>query len=195
MKIFIYDFRTNGNIATVCHQGKFSILTAQQVRRRRSRPKNVNFFLDEVDLLILEITRPTQDSQFILAQAMLAKKPTLCLYGKNQPPRPLLHMVRERKSPTVKTFSYTFHNLPVAVTKFIAEFHPAAERHDREPSIKYTLRLSPKCDRYLDWVCRRERISKADYFRLFLEQQAVQDQQYTDPGSEHVRRQIRPVVK
>lgn len=182
MKIFIYDFTIEGRIASFCRRTQCSLLTAQQVSRRRRISKSVHFFLDEVDALILEITRPTTDSQFILAQAMLAKKPILCLYRKNFPPDDMLRLVHERHGRTVRTFSYTKRNLAIVVQKFIDEFYSEKKSYDEKTRIKYTLRLSPKCDRYIAWVCKRERISKADYFRLFLEHQQSHDPNYRDDG-------------
>lgn len=180
MKIYVHDER-KGAVEDVCKQiDSLEVLTPTDVRARTHVPSGVNFFLDDVDVLVLEITKPTQDIQFILAQAILAEKPTLCLYGKNQAPREILSYIKKRKAPRpLKTFSYTDSTLPRAISQFIAAHDPNAEK-DNIPSIKFTLRLSSRIERYLDWYTQKHDVSKADYIRSLLDDAAEQDTDYMD---------------
>jgi hypothetical protein len=176
MRIYVHDDKTSGEIARLCVAEGAEILTPEEVHKRSTMPSDVNFFLDEVDLLVVEATHPTQQVSFILAQAILAQKPTLCLYAKNQPPRQLLSMIRKRQRPRpIKTFSYTATTLAEAVHLFVTRYNPKSIERDDLPTIKYTLRLSPRIDRYLEWHAQRAKKSKADLLRALLARQAEGD--------------------
>jgi len=171
MIVYLHDEKTKGVLQRLCIKHGLSVLTPRDVQRRKrssAKPKH-DFFLDEVDLLIFEITRPTQTMQFILAQAILAEKPTLCLYGKNQPPIELLQVIKYRSAPRpIKTFSYTDRNLSSAIAQFIQLNDPESQQHDDAPAIKFTLRLTPRIERYLTQYTKVQKISKADYIRALL---------------------------
>lgn len=181
MKAYIHDEKTSGIIAKTCEKIGVDILTPKMVKNRRSAPQGIDFFLDEVDFLILEITKPTQVMNFILAQAIIAQKSTLCMYAKNQPPRNILSYIKKRSAPrSVKTFSYTERNLSSTVERFVQLHDPRTQEHDDHPSIKFTLRLTPHIERYLSWYSESHDISKADHIREILTQKAKENDQYLD---------------
>jgi hypothetical protein len=129
--------------------------------------------LDQVDALVIEVTQPTQDIHFILAQSLIAKKPVLCLYAKNQPPRELLAYIREKSLPRpVKTFSYTDSSLADAVQEFVHKHDPRFINESDVPSIKFTLRLTPRIEAYLTRYARSVHMTKADALRDLLDRKA-----------------------
>lgn len=179
MKIYVHDNKTGGVIADLCAETGADLLMPTDIAKRKTMPNGVDFFLDEVDALIMEVTHPNQDMQFVLAQAILSEKPTLCLYAKNQAPRQLLSYVKKRSaSRPIKTYSYMDETLSRAVTNFVQAHNPEKEKEDDVPSIKYTLRLTPRIDRYLDWISQEQRISKADLIRSTLTTIARADEEY-----------------
>ncbi len=182
MRVYLHDEKTGGKIAKLCDQAGLSVLTHEEVLARDATPAGVSFFLEEVDALVMEITQPTQQIHFILAQAILADKPALCLYAKNQTPRELLSYIKKRPAPRpIKTFSYTGSTLPLAVKSFVAS-HSEEEQDGVEdvPSIKYTLRMSPKIDRYLKWVHETRGVNKADFMREMLLKLSIEDEAYQE---------------
>ncbi|MBI2410753.1 MAG: hypothetical protein HYV32_02590 [Candidatus Kerfeldbacteria bacterium] len=182
MRVYIHDEKTGGAILRACREAGVSVLTPEKIRKRKRLPEGVAFFLDQVDLLIIEITKPNPLMHFILAQAILADKPTLCLYAKNQSPRLLLKYIRKKATPKpVKTFSYMETSLAEAVNHFIGMHDPLRQEHDEAVSIKYTLRLSPRVDRYLTWRSEKQKMNKADFIRELLARKAKEDRKYRDP--------------
>src|SRR3989339_431522 len=172
MKIYLHDTKTHGQLQQLCQSARLSILTPREVKRRKKIPVGVDFFLDEVDLLILEITHPTPDLHFILAQAILADKPTLCVYAKNQSPHTLLSYIKRRPAPrAIKTFSYTEKSLPGGLQHFLELHDKSLRKTDDLASIKFTLRLTPRIDRYLDVCTEKHHKTKADYIRDLLEEE------------------------
>lgn len=181
MKIFLFDENTDGLIKDMCVDEGATVfeLTAKESKRRSLQA--VNYFLDQVDVLVVEMTDPSQMVHFVLAQAILANKPTLCLYQKNQPPRDILNYVRSRNTPRLmKTFSYTPATLQHSVSHFVHAFDSDSKEHDDIPSIKYTLRLTPRIDRYLEWMSTQQSKSKANVIRFVLSQIASEDEDYTE---------------
>lgn len=182
MRIYLHDEKTGGMLEQICTKELgLDVLTIQSVRKRKKMPAQYDFFLDQVDVLIIEITKPNQDIQFILAQAILAQKPTLCVYGKNQPPRELLAYIKRKSLPRpVRTFSYTESTIVKALEEYIRSLDPDAQDHDNLPTVKFTLRLSPRIERYLLWYTKQHGISKADYLRELLEREVEDAKQYVD---------------
>ncbi|MFH1781150.1 MAG: hypothetical protein ABH835_00840, partial [Patescibacteria group bacterium] len=69
-------------------------------------------FLEQVDGLVLEITEADPQINYFLAQAILQRKPTLCLYQKNKVPRQLLVYLNQKNIPKeIVTKAYTEKNL------------------------------------------------------------------------------------
>jgi len=176
MRIYVHDERTDGRILQQCLALGVDVLTLAEVRARKSAPKGHEFFLDQVDALVIEITQPTQDIHFIVAQSLLAKKPVLCLYAKNQPPRELLAYIREKSLPRpLKTFSYTDTTLVEAVDQFVRKHDPRFVNQSDIPSIKFTLRLTPRIESYLTWYAKKVGMTKADALRDLLERESRGD--------------------
>lgn len=180
IRLYVHDERTDGKILQQCLQNGVDVLTLAEVRARKSAPKGHGFFLDQVDALVIEVTQPTQDIHFILAQSLLAKKPVLCLYAKNQPPRELLAYIREKSLPRpVKTFSYTEGSLSEAVKEFVHKYDPRFVRVSTAPSIKFTLRLTKYNEAYLTSYARKVGMTKADALRELLDRMAKEDSSFT----------------
>lgn len=169
MRIYVHDEKTSGIIERVCRDAGVSVLTIQDVRKRAKKPEPEQaqqFFLDTVDALVLEITHPTQDIHFILAQAIIREKPTLCLYGKNQTPRDLLSFIKkDERTKMIKTFSFVEDQLPEAVTSFIRKHDPEYNEQFGAPEIKFTLRLTTSMNEFLEAKAAEQGSTKADIMR------------------------------
>lgn len=178
MNIFVHDNKTAGEVERLCEAYDATILTAEAVQQ--IEPIDVHeFFLDKIDLLILEITKPTQETQFVLAQALLAETPLLCLYAKNQTPRQLLEYIRKKRVPRkVKTYAYLEHELPGVIDKFIRRFDPRINAEDDIPSQKFTMRLSPRLEHFIEWSAKQHGESKADAIRRLLTTSMEDDPRY-----------------
>jgi predicted HicB family RNase H-like nuclease len=46
------------------------------------------------------------------------------------------------------------------------------------PTIKFTLRFTPRASRYINWKSKQKKISKADYLRKTLDEQILADEEY-----------------
>ena len=52
------------------------------------------------------------------------------------------------------------------------------------PTIKFTLRFTPRADRYMTWLSRKKNISKADLLRKMIDEDIKNDEEYQG----HLRR-------
>lgn len=182
MKIFLFDEYSKGKLEKICESTGSEVIKTDTMQNSHPFLKEGTFFLDSVDLLIIEITHISQMMYFVLAQAILVNKPTLCVYKKNKPPREVLYYIRKRKAPRpIKTFSYTDKDIKTSIQHFVNIHDPHHAMHDTKPSIKYTLRLTPTIERYLDWMSKQQGKTKADLIRFMLEESALRDYDYTDP--------------
>lgn len=181
MRVYIHDAKTGGKIESICRGLQVKILTEEEVSQRTELPENVDFFLDEVDALIMDVTKPNNQIHFIVAQALLTQKPTLCVYGKNQGPGELLGYIRKQPSPRpIKTYGYTTRTLQEGVERFLINHNPTIYDIDDDPLIKFTMRFSPRLDRYMEWYAGQNGISKARAVRSLLEKYMKKDDRYID---------------
>ena len=179
MKIYVYDDRTGGALRDICMSNRAQVLLHEDAIRRRKHKNQGLSFLDEVDMLILEVTKRSQDIQFILAHALLLQKPTLCLYVKNSPPRDVMTYVRKQPYPrSIKTFSYTPDTMALSVRRFMAQYAPSREEREELQAIKYTVRLTARDDQYLQWLAKQNRTTKAKMLRRIISDTVENDDDY-----------------
>ena len=134
--------------------------------------------LEKIDALILEITEPDSQINYLLAQAILLQKSTLCFFKKNNPPRQLLTHLRKKNVPhCIAAKSYVDNNLADVIIAFIKTLKPTVELSNI-PNIKYTLRMTEALENYLNWKAKQTKINKADFIRDNLKKMMEEDEEY-----------------
>lgn len=134
--------------------------------------------LEKVGAIVLEVSSIDQQTNYLLAQAILLQKDTLCLYNKAKPPRQLLMYLGKKNVPKcIQTKAYTEKGLQGLVQKFIKTVKPDVEI-DEAPNIKYTLRITSSIEKYLNWKSRQDKINKADFIRDNISKQMRKDEEY-----------------
>ncbi|MBI2415197.1 MAG: hypothetical protein HYV33_00860 [Candidatus Kerfeldbacteria bacterium] len=134
--------------------------------------------LERVNAIILEIAHPADELYYILAQAIILQKPTLCLYPKNKEPREVLQHLSKRTIPaSVTKRPYTTATIEETVRKFLNAVDYSIPASDI-PNIKFTLRLTTTMERYLDWLAQERQLNKAEYLRAMLKRELDNDDTY-----------------
>lgn len=185
MKIFIFDEQTDGRIQHLVEQAQVEVVSSdslyggtEQIQRPLFDGKSFES-LAMVDMLILEITEANPNVNYLLAQGVLQQKPTLCLYKKNKEPRDLLNYLIKRGTPKcITTHAYSEKSLANFVERFLATTTLLPNHLEDSPSIKFTLRLTPQVDRYLDWKAKKMNRSKADVLRDWLRLRMDEDNEF-----------------
>lgn len=185
MKVFIFDNQTDGRIQQLVEHAQVEVVEPNSLYGE-AIPMQQPFFdgkafasLTMIDMLILEITEANPDVNFLLAQGVLQQKPTLCLYRKNREPRDLLNYLIKRGTPKcITTHAYSEKNLANFVERFLAASTLLPQHIEDAPSIKFTLRLTPQVDRYLDWKAKKIHRPKADILRDWLRLRMDEDEEF-----------------
>lgn len=136
--------------------------------------------LEKVDGIILEVTEPSDQLNYILAQAILQQKPTLCLYQKNKEPRYLLsHLKRKGVPKGIEIKAYSEGTLNGLIDKFLKGLGDISEVNEK-PQIKFTLRITDKIEKYLDYKSKQGKVNKAEYLRQLIEKEIDKDDGFDD---------------
>lgn len=134
--------------------------------------------LERVDAIVLELTHIVPEVHFILAQAIILRRPTLCLYTKgNEPQHILQHLAKHRTPNAISIRPYTRTNLDLVLHKFLKSINQSANVIE-VPKIKFTLRLTAGLEHYLDWLSEHKAINKADYIRQLIRDDAERQEEY-----------------
>ncbi len=131
-------------------------------------PRKSGSPLDAVQAIIIEGSAPDPEVGYLLAYAMAQKKPVLLLTQQGRQHRsPLETFGRRHAVPaTVREARYRTEQLERILLSFLSRLGTVTYRE--APAIKFTLRITPSLERYLDWKTRNTSVSKADFVRDVL---------------------------
>lgn len=136
------------------------------------------FLFEKIDGLIVEATTPTSESGYLIALAITHKKPIFYLLEKGgQVERHINNLIKDKNiAKILKIYFYDEKNLE---TKILDIVHLIESGEGKEaPTIKFTLRINSRIERYLYWKTHNTKISKADYLRNLVEEIIDKDEDY-----------------
>ncbi len=134
--------------------------------------------LDRVNAVIVEGTQPDPEVGYLLAYAIGQKKPLLHLTRKgHNRQNPLETFTKSHRLPPSLVMA---HYDPKSLERIVVQF---LERIDgitftEVPDIKFTLRITPSIERYLNWKTTGAKVSKADFVRSILQKIIGDDEEY-----------------
>lgn len=110
-----------------------------------------------------------QTAGYLVAAALSQKKPVLYLLPKgNLFPEELKYLQGNRQLSNLFLIKFvTLETVEEIIYNFL-ELLETGELRQENVSIKFTFRLSPRLERYLNWKSAKEKVSKADWLRQFL---------------------------
>lgn len=115
-----------------------------------------------------------QTAGYLVAAALSQKKPVLYLLPKGHLfPDELKYLQGNRQLSNLFLIKFvTSENAEEIIYDFL-ELLETGELRQENVSIKFTFRLSPRLERYLNWKSAKEKVSKADWLRQFLTEAVV----------------------
>lgn len=133
--------------------------------------------LSYVNGIVLETTNADPEIGYLLAFAILQKKPTLCLYQSGRKIKEILGRLGKNVPSFILTKSYQTKDLEKIILEYIAlfGFDPG---QSEVPNIKFTLRISPKISNYLYFKTHRTKKAKADFLRELIQEIINKDENY-----------------
>lgn len=141
--------------------------------------------LERVDAMVLEISQINPQVNYLLAQAILLQKNTLCVYKKASPPRAFLMYLHKKNVPRCIQFkAYSDKSLQSLLHNFLKRLKPSIALEE-VPYIKFTLRVTDSIEKYLNWKSRKQKKNKADLIRDDIEKQIEDDEEYKKYSQKH----------
>lgn len=179
MRVFVFDEYTKGHLALLLQRAQLQVIDAEAIRALNGKSDLGFHAMDSIDCIVLEITQPHPDVNYVLAQSILQQKPTLCLYQKNHEPRDLLNYLIKRGTPkSIYVRNYTDSSVSNVIDRFLADISGLPVDREELPTIKFTVRLTAKVDHYLAWKSKRMARSKADILRDWMRLRMDEDQEF-----------------
>jgi hypothetical protein len=133
--------------------------------------------LDAMQAMVVEGSTPDPQAGYLLAYAIAEKRPLLYLYARGEVAPEVLRYLNLKDIPKhVVVTTYTPANLERTVEEFLKRFGKVKIRE--VPRIKFTLRLTPTIDEYLDFKTRNTKKTKADYLRDKLDKLLEDDDEF-----------------
>lgn len=166
------------DISALLRQANVTVWTSIQDVPVHARQDFTFSALERVNAIILEIGYPSPELNFILAQAIILRIHTLCLYMKGNEPREMLnHLNQPHMTKTLRIKPYTRATIDSSINTFLKGIDRTVHLEDT-PKIKFTLRLTPGLEHYLKWLATQKRVNKADYIRNLLRNDAERNEDY-----------------
>ena len=136
--------------------------------------------LDHMNAFIIDGTVTDPQIGYTVAYALFRKKHLLYLLPRGRSLDPTLALLAKRKE-NQRYFQVRYH-IPQTLAQYVNEFLRllSLDPKDAEtPSIKFTLRITPNIDQYLNWRARRKGIKKADFVRHLVDEELKNDKLYS----------------
>ena len=135
----------------------------------------------KMDGFIIEVSTPSPEISYLLAYAVLQKKPTLCLCQKGVSPQVPPYLMEGKK---VAKFLRVEYYSSASLERVILKHLKSAEKgmgNEVVPNIKFTLRITPPIEKYLYWKSRQKKMPKAEFLRQeILEKTIKEDKKYQE---------------
>ncbi|MBU1164336.1 hypothetical protein KKA15_02105 [Patescibacteria group bacterium] len=134
--------------------------------------------LEQMDSLVIDATIKSPENGYLVALALTHKKPTLFLHEKGTDVDSNLLSLQKDKNTAAFLVLQDYQE--EKLKKYLLEFLQFAEKKGGKeiPKIKFTLRITPKIERYLHWKTHNTKKSKADFLRERIDKMIEEDEEF-----------------
>lgn len=157
---------------------KFGLIVYSNVSTKTDFELSEKDNLEQIDAVIVDASSTQAEVGYLLAVAIAHKKPVLYLIPKGSVLDDSVKALLNNKE--IKKYLRIEYFFPKTILKKIQEFLQYLDQDmGREAySVKFTLRLSPRIERYLQWKAEQVNKNKADFVRHELEEMLKKDEEY-----------------
>ncbi|MDP2586924.1 MAG: hypothetical protein Q8P32_04100 [Candidatus Komeilibacteria bacterium] len=141
--------------------------------------KDERLAFENMDGLVIEGKDSAPDAGYLIALALAQGKRVLFLLPKGSILPDQLRSLQEngKLKKLILLRFYTDRTLINQLVDFI-DLIETGELRREVPSVKFTLRFTPRADRYLTWLNRKKKIKKADFLRQLIDESIKNDEEY-----------------
>lgn len=133
--------------------------------------KQIVKWIDNADVVIAELSRPSSGVGFEISYALNQRKPVLVVYNKELSPDQVSIPIRGNPSRYLTFEKCNNDNIEEVIKRFLST---AKDKLDT----KFILIISPEIDRYLEWASDHKRMHKAQIVRNAVEKEMESDEDY-----------------
>lgn len=139
-------------------------------------------WLERIDAVVIEGSDPAPETGHLVALALAYRKPVLYLCERGRTIDRHLRRLHANKasSALLRLERYPPDSLPTRLREFLQQVEQGET--SATPTIKFTLRLTPALERYLNQKAKAAAKTKANYLRNFLERLMAGDEEYRKKG-------------
>ncbi len=158
----VYLFQTKGIKTKSGHSIEQVLETFGAHKVERDEDGSLDF--DRIEAVIINGNENIVEASYVIAVAIAKQKSVLFLLEKGSlVPESIKDFRADKKMRNLFHLAFV---TPEKLYKQVQDFIEKAEGETKEyPSIKFTLRITPSMERYLQWKSKRSGISKADFLR------------------------------
>ncbi len=135
---------------------------------------------EQVHAFIIDGRENTSENAFVSALAIAENKKILCFLPKGHRLPQALAMLHT--NPVLKKKLFLLFYTPITLTKVVQTIVKKLDTGQlkEKPAIKFTLRITPSMERYLEWKSQQMKESKADFLRKVIQEKIInKDKGYT----------------
>lgn len=136
------------------------------------------FPMQAIDGFVIDANYPNDEMAYLLAFAVLQKKPVLCISSGKMRERIVADYLNLTEIPKFIVFQDALPSIGSRVESFVHRYIVEPVHEMDIPSIKFTLRVTPRIDQYFYWKTHNKDLSKADFVRIMLEREIKNDADY-----------------
>jgi len=149
------------------------------VSNLQARAEATKLSFENMDGLVVEGKGSANEVGYLVALALTQAKPILYLLPKGSLIPDQLRSLMDNKK-LKKLFMLHFYG-QWTLNNFLVDFIDIIETGElrrQVPTVKFTLRFTPRADRFLTWKSRKIKLSKADLLRKMIDEVIMADEEY-----------------
>jgi len=135
--------------------------------------------LENMNGLIIEGKGSAAEAGYLIALSLSQNRPLLYLLPKGRElPEQLRPLLNNDKLKKLFLFKYYSNRVLWNILVDYLDIIETGELRREAPTVKFTLRFTPRVDRYLNWKSKKIKISKADFLRKLVDDLIKSDEEY-----------------
>jgi len=135
--------------------------------------------LENMNGLIIEGKGSAAEAGYLIALSLSQNRPLLYLLPKGRElPEQLRPLLNNDKLKKLFLFKYYSNRVLWNILVDYLDIIETGELRREAPIVKFTLRFTPRVDRYLNWKSKRIKMPKADFLRKLVDDLIKNDEEY-----------------
>ena len=135
--------------------------------------------LENMNGLIIEGKGSAAEAGYLIALSLSQNRPLLYLLPKGKElPEQLRPLLNNDKLKKLFLFKYYSNRILWNILVDYLDIIETGELRREAPTVKFTLRFTPRVDRYLNWKSKRIKIPKTDFLRKLVDDLIKSDEEY-----------------